>query len=121
MRTSRVGALTALLSLTFSATPAWALGVDVTNEGPSVVGEAHTFTATVVDAMGDVTFTWNFGETGDLEPGSAEMAHTFTAPGHYTVTVEVMDTAGDSASWSFQHMVHHPLTAERPTSSTSII
>ncbi len=121
MRTSRVAALFALVALTFSAVPALALGVDVTNEGPSVVGEAHTFSATVVDAMGDVTFTWNFGETGDLETGAAEMSHTFTAPGHYTITVEVTDGAGDSASWSFQHMVHHPLTEKRPTSSTSIV
>jgi cytochrome c peroxidase/streptogramin lyase/cytochrome c553 len=121
MSAPRVAASLALATFTLWTTPALALGVDVTNEGPSVVGEAHTFTATVVDAMGDVAFTWNFGETGDLEPGTAEMTHTFTAPGHYTVTVEVMDAAGDAASWSFQHMVHHPLTPERPTSSTSII
>ena len=31
------------------------------------------------------------------------------------------DATGDAASAFFRHLVHYPLTAKRPTSSTSIV
>jgi YVTN family beta-propeller protein len=111
----------ALAAVSFVPSPALALGLDVVNPGPSVVGEAHVFSAVVTDASGEVTFAWKLGETEEPQPGPAEMSHTFTVPGHYSITVEATDAGGNFSSWSFQHMVHHPLTAKRPTSSTSIV
>jgi DNA-binding beta-propeller fold protein YncE len=121
MSTSRVTLSAALVAFSLSASPAFALSVEVTHAGPSLVGEAHVFTATVTEAVGEVTFQWQFGE-GAPEPGGAEMSRTFTAPGHYFVAVEAIDAEGNGAqSLPFQHLVHYPLTEARPASSSSII
>ena len=50
-----------------------------------------------------------------------QMSHTYTAPGLYSVQVIATDATGDTASVFFRHLVHYPLTATRPTSSTSIV
>ena len=43
-------------------------------------------------------------------------------PGLHSIDVRRRPTpAGDAASAFFQHLVHHPLTPQRPTSSTSIV
>jgi DNA-binding beta-propeller fold protein YncE/cytochrome c553 len=111
----------ALPTVSLSAAPALALTLEVSHPGPSVVGEAHVFTATATEASGAVTYTWTFGESAEPEAGGSEMPHTFGEPGHYTIIVGATDASGDYTSEVFQHMVHHPLTAMRPTSSTSII
>ena len=111
----------ALAGICLSATPALALTLDVTHAGPSVVGEAHAFTAAVTGSSGAVTFEWKFGDGGDFQPGAAEASHTFTAPGFFDIDVVATDATGASASAFFQHLVHYPLTPMRPTSSTSIV
>jgi len=98
-----------------------ALTLDVTHAGPSVVGEAHAFTASVPDASGAVVYDWQFTETDDFQRGGAEMAHTYTEPGLYSVQVIATDATGDTASVFFRHLVHYPLAAKRPTASTSIV
>ena len=103
------------------AAPALAITLNVTHSGPSVVGEAHAFTASVPDAIGAVSYEWQFSETDDFQPGGAAMSHTYTAPGLYSVQVNATDSTGDTASVFFRHLVHYPLTATRPTSSTSIV
>jgi YVTN family beta-propeller protein len=121
MSTSRVAQGVALALTVLTTRPALALTLEVTHPGPSLVGAPHAFTATPGDATGAVTFEWQFGETADVEPGGAEMSHTFTEPGHYTIIVGVTDETGYYVSEVFQHLVHHPLTAARPTSATSIV
>jgi DNA-binding beta-propeller fold protein YncE/cytochrome c peroxidase/mono/diheme cytochrome c family protein len=117
----RAAASCAVLAGTIlAAAPARALTVDVTHAGPSVVGEAHAFTATVTGATGALTYEWTFGEAAP-ELGGAERSHTFTAPGLIGVQVFVTDASGDAGSAFFQHLVHHPLTAKRPTTTTSIV
>ena len=59
------------------AAPAQALSVDLTDPGPSLVGAAHTFTAAVTDARGEVQYQWKFSEADELHPGGAEIASTF--------------------------------------------
>jgi MYXO-CTERM domain-containing protein len=110
-----------LLTAVLSAAPAAALTLDVTHAGPSVVGEAHAFMARVTGGSGAITYEWQFGETADVQAGPAQTSHTFTAPGLYSIQVFATDARGDSASAFFRHLVHHPLTAKRPTSSTSIV
>jgi len=121
MSTFRVGFGAAWLGAFFAAAPAYALTIDVTHAGPSVVGEAHAFTAVTTEANGAVTFEWTFGESGTPEPGGAEMSHTFAEPGLHAITVQATDEGGDVVSDFFLHLVHQPLTAARPTSSTSIV
>jgi DNA-binding beta-propeller fold protein YncE/cytochrome c peroxidase len=114
--------LYAFLFVTFAAFPASALTVDVSTRQPSQVGESFTFRSIVADAVGVPQFRWNFGDGARtvLAPGNAEPAHTYAAPGHYTVLVFVQDDLGP-ASLSFPHTVHYPLTTRRPTASTSIV
>jgi mono/diheme cytochrome c family protein len=109
-----------LISVSLS-TPALALTLDVTHSGPSVVGEAHSFTASVPDAIGAVTYDWQFTESADVQRGGPEMSYTYTAPGLYSVQVVATDSTGDTASVFFRHLVHYPLTPRAPTSSTSIV
>ena len=97
---SRVVLLGALLS----TAPAAALTLDVTHAGPSVVGEAHAFTAQVSGGSGTITYEWQFGETADVQPGPAQTSHAFTAPGLYSIQVFATDATGDwrarsSATW----------------------
>ncbi len=54
-------------------------------------------------------------------PAAAQASHTFTAPGLVGIQVFVTDATGDAGSDFIQHLVHHPLTAKRPTSATSIV
>jgi DNA-binding beta-propeller fold protein YncE/cytochrome c peroxidase len=121
MKSSRVALALAVLGASLVATPALGLTLEVTHGGPSVVGEAHVFTATASDASGAVTYSWTFGESAEPEAGGSEMAHTFGDPGHYTIIVGATDDSGEYTSEVFQHLVHHPLTPARPTSSTSIV
>jgi len=121
MSTFRVGFGAAWLGAFFAAAPAFALTLEVTHAGPSVVGEAHAFTAVATEATGAVTFEWTFGESAMPEPGGAEMSHAFAEPGLHAITVQVTDEGGGFASDFFLHLVHQPLTAARPTSSTSIV
>jgi DNA-binding beta-propeller fold protein YncE len=107
--------------ISLAGTPAHALTLEVNHAGPSLVGAAHTFTAVVTEATGDVTFEWRFGESGMFELGGAEMTHTFAEPGLYTVDAVVTDSTGYTSSAFFLHLVHHPLTPVRPTSSSSIV
>ena len=110
-----------LAGATLAAAPARALTLEVTHAGPSVVGEAHAFTATVTGATGAVSYEWKFGDADDFRSGGAQMSHAFTAPGFHNIDVLATDAGGAVASAFFQHLVHHPLTPRRPTSSTSII
>jgi DNA-binding beta-propeller fold protein YncE/cytochrome c peroxidase len=121
MSRARLAFAVVLLGASFSATPALGLTLEVTHSGPSVVGEAHAFTATATEADGAVAYTWTFGESAEPEAGGAEMSHTFVEPGHYTIIVGAMDEGGDYTSEVFQHLVHYPLTAARPTSSAPIV
>jgi MYXO-CTERM domain-containing protein len=97
-----------------------ALTVEVPNPQPSVVGEAHAFTALVTEATGEITYEWQFGES-DFQPGGAEVTHTFDAPGLVSVQVIATDETGDSSSAFFRHLVHYPLTERRATSASPII
>jgi DNA-binding beta-propeller fold protein YncE len=109
-----------LLALAVSS-PALAITLNISHSGPSVVGEAHTFSASVPDANGAVTFEWQFSEADEFQSGGAQMSHTFSAPGLYSVQVNATDSTGDSQSLFFRHLVHYPLTPKPPASASSIV
>jgi DNA-binding beta-propeller fold protein YncE/mono/diheme cytochrome c family protein len=113
-------ALSAVTLLLYTS-PALALTLEVAQDRPSLVGEQHTFSATASDAVGEVTYEWRFGDTGDFVVGEAAMSHAFEAPGLYSIDIAAIDSEGGSASAYFRHLVHYPLTEYRPTSSTSIV
>ena len=64
-----------------------------------VLGKAPTahFTATPGDAVGEVTFTWNFGDgSAALVTTETSVEHTYTTPGSYTVSVTASCEAGEA-------------------------
>ena len=67
-------------------------------------------------------FSWNFGDgTPDTAfSSSPTVSHTFTNPGRYLVTVTARDDTGREVTSSYRQAVHAPLTASRPTVSSSI-
>jgi PKD domain len=65
-----------------------------------VTGQALSFGATASDPDGDVVqFSWDFGD-GSVGAG-ANTAHTYSAPGIYTVTLHVSDEVGLAATRTF--------------------
>src|SRR5687768_4920981 len=99
-----VSSMSRLISCAFGAAlalfsaPAFALTLEVTHAGPSVVGEAHAFKASVAEATGMVSLQWKFSESEDFVAGGLEASHVFTAPGHYSIDVLATDANGDVAS-----------------------
>src|SRR6187549_1601626 len=108
MRT--VASCAVLAGTLLTAAPALAFTVTVTHAGPSVIGQAHAFAATVTGASGSLSYEWTFGDAPS-EIGGAQVSHTFTAAGLVGVQVFVTDAKGDVGSEYIQHLVHHPLTA----------
>jgi CSLREA domain-containing protein len=66
-------------------------GLSASNNGPTVLGNPTTFTATVA-AGTNVSFAWNFGD--DTVGNGAVVTHTYSAVGTYTATL----TASNSSS-----------------------
>lgn len=67
-------------------------------------------------------YRWSFGDgspdtTFNASPSTT---HTFTAPGRYLVTVTVRDDTAREVTASYRQAVYAPLTASRPTASSSI-
>lgn len=85
------------------------------------MGQAHSFTAVTSEAVGDVAFEWRFGDDGEFVSGPAEMSHVFQTPGFHSIDVLASDSSGNRRSAYQRHLVHFPLTAARPVSSTSIV
>lgn len=124
MRTVQLAKLlgsTALLAVVWSS-PAFAITAEITTKEPSLVGDTYSFSANVADATGAVQYRWSFGDDTITEftVGQSQIEHAFTKPGHYTVAVTVKDESSFSGD-TRTHVVHYPLSARRPTASTSIV
>jgi hypothetical protein len=66
-------------------------GLTVSNDSPTLLGEATTFTATITNGT-NVSYTWDFGD--DLNGTGATITHTYTIPGVYTATVTATNSVG---------------------------
>ena len=87
--------LAAGLALTGSDTSAHGISVDATSADPGL-----PYSLALTD-----TFSWGDGTTSTVSTTAGTQAtasHTYTAPGSYTVTVEVTDAVGDNAENSMQ-------------------
>ncbi|MES2736030.1 MAG: putative Ig domain-containing protein [Verrucomicrobiota bacterium] len=67
-------------------------------------------------------YRWDFGDGSPVTAYStATLAlHPYAAPGRYLVTLTATDNTGVVATTTVNQVVHAPLTAKKPTSSTSI-
>jgi DNA-binding beta-propeller fold protein YncE len=108
------------LALSFAVTPsAHALTLQVTPTAPKPVGASVQFEATTMEADGEVTYDWDFGDGTELTAQPSRVSHQYTAPGHYPVIVKARD-ASALRSRGFMLTVHRPLPATPPSSSAPL-
>jgi len=68
----------------------------VTVPAGAAPGTPLSFAAEAADALSPVTVSWDFGDGSRARGGL--VAHTYGAPGSYTVTVTATDSSGNAAS-----------------------
>ncbi|MEP6654022.1 MAG: PKD domain-containing protein, partial [Myxococcales bacterium] len=104
--------------------PAAALTVDVPapDPSPSLVGDPVMFRAVATDAAGTPKYSYSFGDgtKTDFEPDRPSIAHTYTRPGHYSITINVQDDV-NLRGRTFTQTVHYPVLPGRPSVSRDII
>lgn len=100
------------------------LRVKLATSVPQVAGAPVSLSASVSGAnpASPVEFAWIFGDGASQTPFSASpnASHSYSAAGHYPVSVIVRNgaqVAGDSMT----QIIHNPLTAGRPTNASSVI
>jgi DNA-binding beta-propeller fold protein YncE len=110
------------LAVVFASSGAAALTIHLDPPAPVAIGQSQTFrVASVEGAVGDVTFTWNFGEGAASPPSpSQEATYTYATAGHYTVIVLASDSESRTSA-TFVQTAHYPLTATKPSNSSSIV
>jgi hypothetical protein len=87
----------------------------IASPNPARTTDAVTFVATATDADGDaLLYTWDFGD-GTTDFGSP-IAHTFTAPGTYLVTLTVSDGLATATS-TLMVAVNAPASGGGPSST----
>jgi YVTN family beta-propeller protein len=86
-----------------------------------LLGGQATYTAGVTNGA-NALVRWDFDDGSPVTDWSTEttVTHTFTRPGVYYVTVTATDDRGVPVSQTFVQAVHLPLTANRPTASSTI-
>lgn len=67
-------------------------------------GGVVNFTAAVSGASGDVIYSWNFGDGTTLQTNETQVAHEYTTPGHYAVSVTAND-GSSSVTYELPHMI----------------
>jgi plastocyanin len=73
-------------------------GLAVTNDGPKVVNEPITFTASVTQGT-VATYTWDFGDGNSDSGADATISHAYTESGVYTASVVAAnDTSAETAT-----------------------
>ncbi|HEU4329100.1 MAG TPA: NPCBM/NEW2 domain-containing protein [Roseiflexaceae bacterium] len=91
---------------------------------PQVAGAPASFSASVSGASpaSPVEFSWVFGDGTSATPFSASptVAHSYSAAGHYSVSVTVRNGA-QLAGDSMTQIIHNPLTPGKPTSASTVI
>jgi PKD repeat protein len=86
------------------------------SEGDAPV--AVSFSVTQTGGFGPFTFAWTFGDGGSSS--LAAPTHVFTLAGSYNVSVQVIDSLGESSSLSEQIRIAPTLTVSVSASSASI-
>ncbi len=86
------GALTATTTVIVNDVPI--TGLVVSGDDPTWLGQPTTFLASIA-AGSNVTYAWDWGDgSGVTQSAGGAVAHTYAAPGRYTVTVTASNSAG---------------------------
>lgn len=117
-----LAALTLAAGALLGTSSAWALKLTLEPRSEGNVGEAQAFhVAAVEEAVGAVSFRWNFGDGTPPEVTSElTVAHTYQTPGHYTVVVTASDDAARTSD-TLIFAAHYPLTTTPPSHSATIV
>ncbi len=110
------------ISTNFTWTVNAALSLAPLSGTPVQSGANSLFTASSQGGA-NTRYRWNFGDgtpTTALST-SPSLTHQFAAPGHYTITLTVIDDSGAELTETFTQIVHAPLTERKPASSTGIV
>ncbi len=97
-----------------------------TTAGPTPLGTAAVLSVTLLPdgraGQTEVTYVWDFGDGTPPTPPQTEATTTYSysAAGHYTVQATVSN-GERSGHCAVQQTVHHPLTANRPAASSTIV
>lgn len=97
----------------------WSVPLNCTiDPGPATgVGSEAFFIGQVTGAIGTLTHEWEFGD-GDTSAGEVA-SHIYDTAANYRVTLRVED-GPRGAICNRTQVIHNPLTASRPTRTTSI-
>ncbi len=90
--------------------------------GQSTIGQAVSFNPALLGLDG-TRYLWRFGDgtTKTTTSRSPIARHTYKAPGHYTVTVQVTLSGGGTQFKSYLLPITRPLTTTTPTNSSNIV
>lgn len=88
----------------------------------SAAGTALSYTGSSTGGL-NVLYKWSWGDGSQDTPFSASptASHTFAAPGRYQITLTATDDTGRITTFTFYQAINAPLTARRPTASSSIL
>ena len=89
---------------------------------PSTPGAAVTFDVASVSGTGPFQYSWDFGDGSPPTAfsSSSQATHTYVEPGHYSALVTVTNGSISSTDSMIQ-TVHSPVTATRPTRSSTLL
>ena len=89
---------------------------------PVAAGVQTSYTASATGGI-NLRYQWLFGDgTPQTAPStSPSVAHAFSLPGRYVVTLTVIDDTGAQASLQFVQAVHGALAAGKASASTSVL
>ena len=98
------------------------LSCEISPTASAEMNTAVAFDATSEGGVGQHQYSWNFGDNSGDSPFSptAQISHTYTEPGHYTVSLRVIDDQ-DTSHCQIAQTIHYPVSPVLPTASTTII
>jgi DNA-binding beta-propeller fold protein YncE/mono/diheme cytochrome c family protein len=90
------------------------------------VGSVITFVVNASANNGSLSYQMNFGDAPGLSASQASntFTHTYSAPGHYFLTVELTESAPGNSTQTVSNIpltIINPIAAPKPTNSSTII
>jgi len=89
---------------------------------PAPAGTAVSFGIASSSGTGQLQYAWDFKDGSAITPFSTNPSttHTFARAGRYSVILRVRDERGETSANALQ-LIHWPLTAQRPTQSSTLV
>ncbi len=111
-----------LVSTSFTWTINSELVLNTPQSDAAPIGATVTFTASSIGGLSPL-YRWNFGDGSATTAysSSTTITRAFTAAGRYLITLQATDNTGLVRTVTFYQVIHAPLTARKPTVSSSIV